>query len=241
MKAIKIFLFAALCTMLCHTEDINAQGMEFGVKAGFNLGTPYGIAEKGATGSPGLGPAVGVWFRARLNLKWRVQAEFAYSKKGSTFKNPYKGDTVYRVEDHDPPYIVHTYFDGWVEGEFDNAYLDIPVIFMYLLNERWSLLIGPQFSYLLKGKNTGKADFEIGDPENPFDIVEDYPFDESSALRKWDYGVLIGSSYNVSKKFFVGLTLTAGLNSIYQKDYSYIERTYRNVYLQACLGFKISS
>ncbi len=233
-KLIVIFVFLGSALL------VKGQGLEFGIKGGFNYGTPYGVADEGATGILGLGPAVGLYFRAQLNMKWKVQAEFLYSRKSSTFKNPFKGDTIYEVKDEENPYKVHTHYDGWVEGEFDNVYLDIPVIFMYVLSERWMLTIGPQFSYLLKGKNTGTADFIIGDPNNPFDTIPNYPIDQSSELNKWDYGIMVGSVYNISKRFYTSLSVTTGLISVYNSSYAEVDRIYRNIYLQAALGFKVS-
>lgn len=221
-------------------EKAIGQGLEFGIKGGFTLGTPYGIAEEGAKGKLGAGPTFGVFIRGQLNFRWKVQAEFLYSKKGSTFKTPVEGDTLYKDEQNGQPYTVHTIYKGWVEGEFDNVYLDIPVVFLYRLNTKWNLLVGPQFSYLLKGKNKGTADIEVGDPENPFTTVEDEPFDQSEQLKKWDYGILLGGMYHLNNKMHIGLSVTTGLFSIYDKNYKYLDRTVRNIYLQASLGFKIS-
>ncbi len=219
---------------------VRSQGLEFGLKGGFMLGTPYGVAEDGATGKLGAGPSFGIFVRGQLNFRWKVQAEFLYSRKGSTFKTPVEGDTLYRDEQNGQSYLVHTVYNGWVEGEFDNVYLDIPVIFLYRLNTKWNILIGPQFSYLLKGKNKGTADIEVGDPENPFTTVEDEPFDQSEQLKKWDYGILVGGMYHINNKMDIGLSATTGLFSIYDKNYKYLDRTVRNIYLQASLGFKIS-
>lgn len=217
---------------------LEGQGLEFGLKGGFNIGTPYGRAEKGSKGSLGIGPAMGIWIRARLNMNWRVQAEFNYSKKGSTFNAKHKGDYSFRAADTLNPQITH--FEGRLKGEFDNTYLDIPVVFIYLLNQRWSLLIGPQFSYLLKGKNKGNAEGKVGDPNSPFLEGDCGPFDESYALNKWDYGMMAGTFYNINRKVYVGLNLTLGLVSIFSKEHPYINRIYRNIYAQAFLGFKVS-
>ncbi len=82
----KHLLFMLIIPLFLMVSTSQGQGLKYGLKGGFNLGTPYGKPEDGATGSPGLGPAVGVYIIHRLSLKWRVQAEFLYSKKSSTFK-----------------------------------------------------------------------------------------------------------------------------------------------------------
>ena len=218
-----------------------AQGLEFGLKGGFNLGTPYGKPVEGARGSPGLAPSAGFYVISKLNLQWRIQAEFLISRKSSSFKTPVSGDTIWEDTETNPGHTYYwpTIYRGWVTGEFNNTYLDIPVMLSYLLSDKWNLLGGIQFSYLLKGGNSGTADIEVGDPESPFTHVEDEPFDQSEELNQWDYGIIIGSKYQINERFNLGTSLSVGLISIYNKNYKYLDKTYRNIYLQLSMGFDL--
>lgn len=232
-----IFFFSVFIT-----NNSLSQGLVLGLSTGLNVGTPYGVAEKGAGGALGMGPAIGIYVQGKLNMKWDVRAQFLYSKKTSIFRTPVSGDTIYEDNKTNPEitYYWPTIYRGWVEGKFDNTYLDIPVIFYYKLNEKWYIGIGPQFSYLLKGINNGTADIEVGDPESPFTTVTDQPFDQSKHLNKWDYGIQLGSIFKMKSRIFISLNLTTGLNSVYKKNYKYIDRMVRNIYLRASIAYRIS-
>lgn len=245
MKKVCRYTILRICLpvilLLAFTRGLGAQDLDMGISAGFNLGTPYGVANDGASGSPGLGPALGFYLKSRLSMKWQLQVELLYSKKGSFFQTPVSGDTIYRSTLNDTmPYSVHTVYNGWVEGHFNNAYLDIPLIFEYEAGPRWSLMMGPQFSYLLKGENKGTADIEVGNPKNPFTYVEDQLFDQSKHLRKWDYAILLGTTYQFRDKIQFQLTASYGLFSIYEEYYKYINKTVRNIYLRVGILYRMT-
>lgn len=220
-----------------------AQEMEFGLKGGVNIGTPYGVAEKGATGSPGIGPLIGMYFAYDMGNRWTLNGEFLYSVKGAKFSTPVSGDTIYRYNTITPtdtiPSSVHTIYRGWVDGKFDNRYIDIPLFVSYRLSQRFKLNFGGYFSYLLKGYNAGSADIEVGDPDSPFTSVTDEPFDQSSELHNWDYGLLLGATYITDRRINFGASMTTGLRTIYEKNYKYIDGVVRNIYLQAFIQFSI--
>lgn len=234
-------LFIFLIPLLLFANIMQGQGLKYGIKGGFNLGTPYGKPEDGATGSPGLGPAAGFYVIHKLSMKWSVQAEFLFSKKSSTFTTPVSGDTIWEDTETNPGHTYYwpTIYRGLVEGEFDNSYLDIPLFLLFDLNQTWDLMGGLQFSYLLKGGNSGTADIEVGDPESPFTHVEDEPFDQSDELNQWDYGIIIGSKYQINNRFNLAASLSVGIISIYNKNYKYLDKAYRNIYLQISMGFDL--
>ena len=238
-------IFIAILAWLC-VGNIQAQVMEFGLKGGVNIGTPYGVAEKGASGSLGFGPLIGMTWAYHLGEKWSVHGEFLYSQKGAKFNTPVSGDTIYRYYSPTPdgdsvPSAVHTMYNGFVDGKFDNKYIDIPLYASYQLSKRFLLMFGGYFSYLLDGLNTGNADIEVGDPAHPFTTVTDEPFDQSSELNQWDYGLLFGASYLTGRRISFGMNVTTGLRSIYKNNYKYIDGVVRNIYLQPYVQFSLSS
>jgi len=224
--------------------SIYAQDMEFGLKGGLNIGTPVGAAEKGATGSLGVGPMIGMYFAYDLGTKWTLHGEFLYSYKGAKFNTPVSGDTVYKYNTITPtdtiPSEAHTIYRGTVDGKFDNKYIDIPLYASYALSQRFQLMFGGYVSYLVSGSNTGSADIEVGDPNHPFTTVTDEPFDQSSELNTWDYGLLLGTTYITKHRINVGASLTTGLRSIYKNNYKYIDGTVRNIYLQTFVQFRLN-
>ncbi len=236
----KPILFIAILVWLC-VGSIQAQIMEFGLKGGLNIGTPVGVAEKGATGSLGIGPLIGMTFAYDLGTRWSIHGEFLYSMKGAKFHTPVSGDTIYRYTINDTiPSEVHTIYNGFVDGKFDNKYIDVPLYASYAVSRKIRLMFGGYFSYLLDGINTGSADIEVGDPAHPFTTVTDEPFDQSSELNLWDYGALLGATYITDRRISFGMSLTTGLRSIYNNNYKYIDGVVRNVYLQTFVQFSLS-
>jgi len=214
---------------------LNGQNMWWGVKGGVNVGTPFGKAEEGATGAPGVGPRLGVFVRAHVKARLDVQGEILYSVKGGKYETPVSGDTIYEEVIMGVTYLIPTYYKGWVEGTFKNIYLDFPIQARYAVSKKFYLLFGPQISYLLKGSNTGLADIEIG---KNYSKVYDEPFDESGELNKWDYSLLFSSSYETPGGLSFELGLSYGLRSIYKDSYTKIDSPYRNIYLSAMVGFR---
>lgn len=241
-QLMKPILVIAILAWLC-IGNIEAQQMEFGLKGGLNIGTPYGVAEKGASGSLGVGPMIGMTFAYDLGSRWTIHGEFLYSQKGAKFHTPVSGDTIYRYNTITPedtiPSEVHTIYNGVVDGKFDNKYIDIPLYASYAVSRRVRLLFGGYFAYLLEGQNTGSADIQVGDPAHPFTTVTNEPFDQSSGLNNWDYGAIIGATYITERRINFGLSLTTGLRSIYENNYKYIDGVVRNIYLQTYVQFSL--
>ena len=238
-------MIAAALLLFCGIGLTRAQDMNFGIKGGLNIGTPIGIAEKGASGSPGVGPLIGMYFSYNLGSRWTISADFLYSYKGSKFHTPVSGDTIYKYNTITPtdtiPSEAHTFYNGFVDGKFDNRYLDIPFYVSYTLSPRFLLNFGGYVSYLISGKNTGTADIEVGDPRHPFTTVEDEPFDQSSELNSWDYGAILGATYVTKHRINLGVSVTTGLRSIYRNNYKYIDGVVRNVYLQTFVQFRLNN
>ena len=239
MRQLVLTVFVA-----CLLSQAIAQEFNFGLKGGANIGTPYGVAEKGSKGMVGVGPLIGAFFKYQLKDRWAVHADFQYSFKGARFDTPVSGDTVYEYLTITPndtiPSKAFTSYRGRVEGKFANKYFDVPVYVSYQVGKRSLLLAGFQISYLIDGGNYGSADIEVGDSKHPFTYVENEPFDQSDELRTWDYAIIIGTIYEGKRRVNLGATFTYGLTSIYNKNYKYLDNVVRNLYLQLFLGFKIT-
>ena len=234
MKKLHILLTGCLIIFL--TQASFAQNKwTFGIKGGVNLGTPIGKAEEGATGSLGFGPRGGFFLRYNVNSKVSLQPELTYSFKGASFLTPISGDTTIAQEILGQIYYLPTFYEGWVDGEFANHYIDIPILGMYYIGDKMSLLLGPYVAYLIKGKNAGLADLEIGDN---YTTVEDEIFDISNQLSQLDYGLVVGANYETFAGLNLGLRLTSGLKSIYKKTYGEVDGVVRNLYLQASVGYR---
>ncbi len=226
-----------LALMMLVAWEGRAQNQSWGLKGGVNLGTPYMKPEEGASGSLGLGPRIGAFVRQKFNEKLYFQLEVLYSVKGGNYKTPVSGDTLYEQVLLGDTFYIPTWYKGWVEGEFGNRYIDFPLLARYQFSRHFSVLLGPQISYLIRGLNKGTADIQIG--EN-YSTVYDEPFDISDKINRWDYSVLLGTSYESDSRLNFDLGLSFGLRSIFEEGYTEMDGIVRNIYLSGTIGYRIS-
>jgi hypothetical protein len=239
MTSLRIVIFI-IVTSICFPKEMEAQNVNFGLTGGLTAGTPYGPSEEGATGKPGKGTMLGFFIKYKLSERFRIQSELFYSFKGASFETPVSGDTTYQKVILGTTYYIPTSYSGRVRGIFGNQYFDLPVLLTIKLNKKFYFLIGPQFSYLYKGKNTGKADIKVGsDPNNPYTTVTDEPFDQSDQINRWDYSIAGGFNYEANKRMNFNLKLTRGLRSIYKDTYTMANGTVRNIYMQCSLDYRL--
>ncbi len=238
-----------ICLCLCLLLGLNASAQNFfsyGIKGGISLGTPIGPAPKSetlkASGTPGIGPNLGIFARYDFKKKWGFQAEFYYTQKKGKFITPlvdqqYTYEQEIVLPDTTVVAYVETVFNGKATGKFDNRYLEMPILGFYQFSDRFSLTFGPYISYLLRGGNSGVADGNVGFGDLP--VVED--FDESEEIAKWDYGVATGVRYETKRGVNYQLLITTGLTSIYKDSYVLTEDLIRNLYLQLTAGYRFRS
>ncbi|MFH6993672.1 porin family protein [Flavobacterium sp. FlaQc-48] len=134
----KIILAAVL--FIATSATIQAQLVQFGVKAGVNFASQTGDAGLNGVAFDKDGITsyhVGVLAEIKLLEKFSIQPELLYSTQGATYKN--------------------------AVDEFKNklGYLSIPVMAKFYLNNTFSVEVGPQASFLLSEKN----DFDVKDAE----------------------------------------------------------------------------
>jgi len=229
-----IISIALMVLFMWHSQ---AQNRSWGIKGGVNLGTPYMKPEEGSSGALGLGPRVGAFMRLKFNETFYFQVEALYSVKSGNYKAPVSGDTIYEQVLNGVTYPIPTWYKGWVEGEFGNKYIDFPLQARYQFSQRFGMLLGPQISYLLKGKNKGTADIQIG--EN-YSTIYDEPFDISDKINKWDYSIILGASYESYSRLNFDLGLSFGLRTIFEEGYTEMDGIVRNIYLSGTIGYRIT-
>ncbi|OMQ10022.1 porin family protein [[Flexibacter] sp. ATCC 35103] len=141
----KIILAAVL--FIATSATIQAQLVQFGVKAGVNFASQPGDAslEGVAFDKEGITSYhVGVLAEIKLLEKFAIQPELLYSTQGATYK----------------------FADAQEDFKNELAYLSIPVMAKIYMTKSLSLEVGPQASFLLSQKN--KVDFEDA---NTFDFA----------------------------------------------------------------------
>ncbi len=235
-------LFLLIFSGSSFSQDTEAkQPFSWGMKVGVIAGTPIGPSEEGATGSPGIGLHIGVAGKYDISERWSVQGDVVYNQKKAKYKTPvrdqdYEYEQIFEFPDTTIIAIIPTYFNGEVEGEFYNHYLEVPLNANYKLSKRWYLTFGIYGSYLIKGSHQVIANGIVGDN---FDTVENRSQDETEGLNKWDYGLNTGVRYQVGESLNCELRISSGMRSIFNDDYQLAEDTVRNLYLQLSFGYDL--
>lgn len=144
--------YTLVCTALLFTIAANAQKWHFGPKLDANYSTVQG---KGIRDKYSAGFQIGGFAEYNFNKQWAVQPELLYTwsqyKKASNFL---------------------TYYNNYGRSSAGNninlAYVSVPILAKYNLNNTVSFLAGPQASYLiyedenlLKNDNQAFKNFEL--------------------------------------------------------------------------------
>ena len=179
--------------------------MKFGVKAGVNFANVYD--EKGddfvADGKAGL--AVGAFASIPLGELFGIQPEVMYSQKG--YKS--SGD------------ILGIGYDYKVTS----SYLDIPVLLQVKPSQYFTLLAGPQFSYLLDTKYELNGNSTIDE--------EDINGDN---YKKGVFGAVVGVDFNY-QNFVLGTRLGWDVSKT-NEDGDANSPRFKNKVIQVTFGYR---
>jgi len=180
------------------------ENFKFGVKAGINLSNVYDEEGDDFVADGKVGFAGGVFFSIPLGKFVGIQPEVLYSEKGFKAEGSILG----------------------IEYDFTRktSHLDIPVHFQIKPTENLSILVGPQFSYLLKTEN----DFGDVSAEMEEDIDEDN-------YKRGVIGLSAGIDFNVEN--FVISARGAWDLSKTDTDGDESEMRYKNQVIQFTVGY----
>ncbi len=175
-------------------------GQNFAFKAGGNIATTKDLV---AFPKNKFGWYGGFSYQIPLKNKLFVQPEIIYSSKG---------------------YNTNDQF-GAIYQSVRLNYLNIPILLNYRFDNRTSLLLGPEFGYLIS------ANLVI-DGESNINIMKQYP-------PRFDAAACIGLQYIISKYFCAEIRYNYGFNTLYSVDATgnrYTEENGANRVFQ--LGFR---
>lgn len=172
--------------------------------------------------------------------KWGVRLGVRFEEKGMKTKAKVKSYLTEVVEDNSK---IRGYFTGTVQTNVSNTYLTMPVSAVYKLTNDWNLYGGLYFSalvdntfdgyvtdgYLRQNTPTGtKVTFEDGSQA---------PYDFSENVRKFQWGTQLGAEWKMNKHFKLLSDITYGFNNIFEKDFSSIDFSMHNIYLNIGFGY----
>jgi hypothetical protein len=180
---------------------------QFGLKAGANYSNIYDVTSENFAADYKFGFVGGIFMSIPLGKFLGIQPEFLYSEKG------YEST-------------------GSIEGsDYSNThsakYLDIPIHLQLKPNEVLTILLGPQFSYLLDKDNDFSDSFLTDEQEQNFDNID---------IDKFTFGLSGGLDINFGHVVLggrIGWDLTQN-----NGEGTAISPQYRNLWYQATLGFR---
>lgn len=214
----KILIGTALCLGLVFAAQIKSSAAEdnynsssmpqVGLKIGGNYSNVWDADGEEFNSDPKLGLIVGGWVSIPLGPTIGVQPEIHFSQRGFQATGKLLG-TTYK--------FVRT-----------SSFLDIPLLFAIKPIPMLTLLIGPQYSYLLSQKNVFANGTTTIDQENEFDN-ENY--------RKNILCFILGGDVNISHMV---VSARAGFDFIHNNgDGTSTTPRYKNVWFQGTVGFRL--
>jgi len=214
MKTIqKITLAALVCTSISTyssaqlNDDEKESKVRFGVKAGMNFSNVYDANRDDFTASGKLGFAGGVFVSIPIGRKFGVQPEVLLSQRGYKATGNVLG----------LPY----------EMRRTSTYLDIPLLFAFRPAPYLTIVVGPQFSYLVNQKDVFENSLVS------YIVEEEFKNDN---IRKNTLGFVGGVDVNLGH-FVIGMR--AGWDVLTNRgDGSSNTPRYKNVYGQTSFGYR---
>jgi hypothetical protein len=180
----------------------------FGIKAGMNVSNVWDEQGADFVADPKLGAAGGVFLAVPIGKYFGVQPEVLFSQKG--FKG---GGSLLGF----PYSFTRT-----------TSYIDVPILVQFKPIEYFTLLAGPQFSYLLKEKNVYTFGSNSSEQEQAF---------SNEDVRNNILGFVVGADVTV-KAFVFSARAGWDFQNNNKNGVSTTPR-YKNQFLQLTIGFRI--
>lgn len=197
-----IFAFFAICTNAQDRDEVH-----FGIKAGANYSNVYDINGQDFTADYKFGFAGGIFVAIPLGNYLGIQPEILYSQKGYESNGNILGATFK---------ITHS-----------ADFIDIPILVQIKPSDFLTIVVGPQYSYLVSTKNKFESSLLTVQQQQDFDNIN---------IRKNILGVLGGLDFNI-QNLVIGTRV--GWDMVHNNgDGTSTSPRYRNMWYQATLGFR---
>ena len=182
--------------------------LSYGIKAGLNLSTVYDTQSDDFNADPKLGFVTGAFVAIPIGKYLGFHPEILFSQKG------YKTSGTYM---------------GLIDYEFTRTsnYIDLPLLIAFKPSEMFTVVAGPQYSYLLKQSD------EITSGDFTDQQVEDF---ENDNLRKNTLCFLGGVDINFNHIVFGARAGWDIQNN--NGDGTSTDPRYKNVWYQATIGYR---
>ncbi|MGM9760495.1 MAG: porin family protein [Parabacteroides sp.] len=224
------------------------RGLEYQVKAGFNVGGTSPIPLPREIRSidsyrPGLSIAIEgdirKWFGAEK--RWGAQIGLKLENKGMETKATVKNYGMEIIGAGGEK--LKGNWTGGVQTKVDMDYFSLPILAVYRLNNRINLSAGPYLSFKTSGDFSGYVYDGYLRENNPTGTKVEFhddnraSYDFSDNLRSFAWGVQAGVEWRAFKHLIVSGDLTWGLNDIFETGFETITFSMFPIYLNIGFGY----
>lgn len=223
------------------------RGLEYEVKAGFNIGgtSPLPLPEE-IRSIKSYKPNVNFSIEGNITKwldnqkKWGITLGVRVENKGMETVAQVKN---YSMEIIDGGSTLKGNWTGTVSTEVRSSYISIPLLAAYKVSPRVKLHAGPYVSFMTNGKFSGSVYDGYLRKDSPtgtkveFKDGKSAPYDFSDDLQTFQYGAQIGADWRAFKHLNVSGSLTWGLNDIFKKDFNTISFAMYPIYLNVGFGY----
>ena len=224
------------------------RGLEYEIKAGVSIGgtSPLPLPSeirKINSYSPdvalSLGAEVTKWFGAKNNVGiiFGLTLESKSMKTDADVKN-YSMKII-----GDGGEEVSGMWTGGVKTTVRNSYISLPILATYKVSKRVSLKAGPYTSLLIERGFRGHVyegylrELDPTGPKVEFSDGNIATYDFSRELRRFQWGLLLGTEWKAFKHLNVYADLTWGLNNIFKSSFETITFSMYPIYLNVGFGY----
>jgi hypothetical protein len=205
---ISLMCFTPGVTLNAQDSGTSAEEGTFGIKAGLNHSNVWDERGQDFQANPKYGLAGGIFFGIPIGNRLGFQPEILISQKGFQGSGTLMGS----------PYSFSR----------TTTYLDIPLQLQVKPSDFFTIVAGPQYSYLLYQKDIYTWGLNSSAQEEEFD---------NENIRKNTLGFVLGADINFSNAVISG---RVGWDfQTNHGDGTYSTPRYKNQWLQLTLGFKI--
>lgn len=211
MKNFVLVLVAVATTVVCgyaQSSTDSRERIQFGVKAGANYSNVYDTQGEAFNANAKLGLAAGLFMAIPVGKLIGIQPEILFSQKGFQGTGRLLGSTY--------------------DFTRTTSYIDVPIFFAIKPVEFLTLLVGPQFSYLLKQKDVFANGTTSIEQENEF---------ENDNIRKNTFCFIGGANLNFNH-IVIGARAGWDVMNNNGNGTSTTPR-YKNAWFQATVGYKL--
>ncbi|REC78495.1 PorT family protein [Chryseobacterium elymi] len=206
-KLILGLAIAASLSVNAQEKTKSSSPVTFGVKAGFNASTLSKVDQYDNDQKLKPGFSAGAFANIPVAEKFSIQPELLFNQLGS------------KTEEREVYYVNSDRYSREVDYKKTLNYLAVPVMVQYNILPQLYVEAGPEFGFLLGGKN--KGDITTARTSGNTTTTQTTTFSEKiikDLYNKFNFGIGIGAGYYFTQNFGVTARFTAGITDIYKEN-----------------------